>query len=167
MKKFKSCQISKPVQIITGIIIIFVILGVFGAIFGGSKNSSSTQKTNDNSKQTQQQTQEPTRTPTPDTSRDDFKASVIFTGTQFVITNEDDLDCLAPEIKINSGLFGGGYSLKTSTFLSGETYTIEAMAITKSDGERFNPFTTAPKSIYISCGRGNDLYAASYMAELQ
>lgn len=108
-----------------------------------------------------------TQAPTPDTSRVDFKASVVFTGTQFVITNEDDLDCLAPEIKINSGLFGGGYSLKTSTFLSGETYVIEAMTITKGDGERFNPLTTAPKNIYISCGKGNDLYAASYMAELQ
>jgi len=80
----------------------------------------------------------------------DLKASVHYTGTQFIITNQDSSDWLNVEMKINAGLLGGGYSMKYPIMEAGRTYTFDAVHFAKSDGTRFSFLTVKPHlfSIY-------------------
>lgn len=53
---------------------------------------------------------------------------------------------------LNGKGFSMGYSYKARMPIeTGETYRIGAMQFTKSNGERFNPFTHKPKKLFISC----------------
>lgn len=106
----------------------------------------------------------PPSSPTPST-RYDFKASVRFTGTQFVITNLDDLDCQNAKMEINGGIFRGGYVLEGYTLEAGKTYEVGALQFAKSDGTRFNPFEIKPKDFYIMCRGRNALDGASWLGE--
>lgn len=92
----------------------------------------------------------PVSTTTPTTTID-LKATVKFTGTQFVITNNDNFDWTNVELKLNSGLIFGGYVLKTQRMIAGETYTVGAMQFAKDDGTRFNPSTTKALNLFIWC----------------
>ncbi len=89
----------------------------------------------------------------------DLNASVSFTGTQFIITNNDSFDWRNVELEINPGLLKSGYKLKAGLMSAGESYTIGAMQFAKRDGERFNPFAIKPQSMSIFCdtskGRGS------------
>lgn len=99
-------------------------------------------------------------------TRENFKASVNFTGTQFIITNLDDLDCENAKLQIN----GGSYSLDGYLLEVGTTYTVGAMQFTKSDGTRFNPIQIKPKSFNIYCSRinsSNALGGASWYGEFK
>jgi hypothetical protein len=49
--------------------------------------------------------------PPKETSRT-INASVSFTGTQFIITNEDKYDWTDVKLELNGGFFSGGYELK-------------------------------------------------------
>lgn len=105
-------------------------------------------------------------TPPPVTQRD-FKASVKFTGTQFVITNLDNLDCQNAEMKVNSDYI---YGEREYTLYSGDTYEVEAYQFAKSDGTQFNPefkdiFEIKPKNYYILCRGNNALAGISYAVE--
>ncbi len=96
--------------------------------------------------------------------RDNFKASVNFTGTQFVISNLDDLDCQNAKLQINGGMF----SLDGYLLAAGQTYTVGAMQFTKKDGTRFNPIQVKPKSFNIYCssvGSTNALGGTSWYGE--
>lgn len=86
---------------------------------------------------------------TPTTTEIDLNASVNFTGTQFVITNNDSSAWRNVEMKINSGLVAGGYVLKTDRIEAGTTYTVGAMQFAKADGTRFDPFTMKPQKFSI------------------
>lgn len=87
--------------------------------------------------------------------QDSLRASVEFTGTQFMITNNDDFDWSNVTFTINPGYLGGGFSLWVSRVRSGQTYSVGAMQFTKGDGTRLNPFTTKPQKISISCDEGS------------
>lgn len=76
-------------------------------------------------------------------------ADVSFTGTQFIIYNKSSSDWKDVIFKVNPQTFKSGYVFKTSLIKSGETYTIGAMNFTKSDGEKFNPFTHKPLNFEI------------------
>src|SRR5437868_3445224 len=52
----------------------------------------------------------------------DLHASVKFTGSEFVITNNDNFDWTSVELTVNGGLFKG-YKYKTSALSAGQTYT--------------------------------------------
>jgi hypothetical protein len=78
-----------------------------------------------------------------------LNASVHFTGTQFVITNNDTMDWTNVKMEINGGVIRGGYALKHSIMKSGQTYTVGAMQFAKGDGTRFNPFTMKPNKFNI------------------
>jgi hypothetical protein len=80
----------------------------------------------------------------------DLSASVSFDGTQFIIKNNDLVDWNDVKFSINSKLFSSGYSYKAPFSIKArETYTIGASQFTKSDGERFNPFTHKPMDLTI------------------
>jgi len=81
----------------------------------------------------------------------DLKASVRFTGTQFVITNNNSFDWTNVKLEVNSGLLRGGFVLKTKRICAGETYTVRAMQFAKGDGNRFNPLTNKPLNFSIWC----------------
>lgn len=81
----------------------------------------------------------------------DLGASVLFTGTQFVVTNTAEFDWSNCELEINGGFVRGGYE-KTEPLIKARTsYTIGAMQFAKSSGERFNPSATKPRSFQINC----------------
>lgn len=90
----------------------------------------------------------------------DLGASVLFTGTQFVITNTADFDWSNCEFSINGGLVRGGYEKKEPFIRARTSYTIGAMQFAKGSGERFNPSATKPRSFQIECdtpeGQGFD-----------
>lgn len=80
----------------------------------------------------------------------DLKASVSFTGTQFVIKNQDTFDWRNVKLDLNPGTFSSGYVLNAGRMEAGETYTVGAMQFAKSDGEKFNPFSHKPQKLSIS-----------------
>lgn len=92
-----------------------------------------------------------TNTPsnTPTTTTIDLQASVNFTGTQFVITNNDSFAWTNVLLKINPGFVANGYWLRTDRMEAGSTYTVGALQFAKDDGTRLNPYTTKPTSISI------------------
>ncbi|MBU2567674.1 MAG: hypothetical protein KJ967_02715 [Elusimicrobia bacterium] len=98
---------------------------------------------------------EPSPSPSPNT-RENFKASVSFTGTQFIVTNLDNLDCQNAKMEINGELFKGGFTYEGYILEAGETYKIGALQFAKSDGTRFNPFQLKPNNFFIIC-RGNNV----------
>jgi len=94
----------------------------------------------------------------------DLNATVRFTGTQFVIQNNNSFDWTNVELEINSGLISGGYVLNVERMRAGETYTVGAMQFAKSDGERFNPFTHKPQKLSVWCDtpRGKGFYLGGW-----
>ncbi len=89
----------------------------------------------------------------PQTSTDiPLKAAIRFTGSQFVISNNDSFDWTNVKFELNSpGLFSSGYILKARRIEAGNVYTVGAMQFAKDDGTRFNPITTKAKKLWISC----------------
>lgn len=93
-----------------------------------------------------------------------LNASVKFTGTQFIITNNDSFDWRNVELEINPGLLKSGYKLNAGVMSAGHTYTVGALQFAKPDGTRFNPFSIKPQSISISCDtpRGEGFYSGKW-----
>lgn len=151
----KEAPKQKPKGCGTGclvVIIVFIALGVIGSLF------SSPDKKEEKGKPS----------PTPVIERD-FKASVRFTGTQFVIANLDNLDCQNAEMRINNDYV---YGEKGYTLYAGDTYEVEAYQFFKSDGARFNPefkhiFEIKPKNYSILCRGNNALNGAIYLGEFE
>lgn len=118
----------------TLLIIIFspmIIGGMFGAISSPSNSSNQ---------------------PAPKT---DLNASAYFTGTQFIISNKEAIDCVDAEIAVN-----GDYKLDHITLVKNDTYTVGAMQFAKEDGLKFNPWQMKVKDINIRCRGSNELRAA-------
>jgi hypothetical protein len=94
----------------------------------------------------------------PEPENSTLSAAVRFTGTQFVITNNDAFNWSNCKLEINSGIVRGGYELRAPLVAARSTSTIGASQFAKSDGERFNPFSMKPNSFSIACdtprGRG-------------
>ena len=80
-----------------------------------------------------------------------LKPSVSFTGTQFILANNDNFDWTNVKFEVNSGILKGGFVLTTQRIVAGETYTVGAMQFTKGDGTRLNPFTMKPQNLSIWC----------------
>lgn len=94
----------------------------------------------------------------------DLKASVRFDGAQFIITNNGNFNWTNVKFEVNSGLLSGGYVLKASQMVAGETYTVGAMQFAKGDGERLNPFTHKVQNISIFCDtpKGNGFWVGEF-----
>jgi hypothetical protein len=110
---------------------------------------------------------EPSSTPTPTpapTGVVDLKAEVRFTGTQFVITNNDSFAWRNVKLEINEGLISSGYVYKLGVIMPGDTVSVGAMLFTKSDGERFNPINYKPQKLSIWCDApgGNGSYVGEW-----
>ena len=122
--------------IFLGIIIIFAFI-IFGG--GGGENEKETQP-----------------------SSIYLNASVRFTGTQFIIENNDNFDWLNVKMEVNGSILKGGFILETDRMKAGETYTVGALQFAKKDGTRFNPVTYKPQDFDIYCDttKGEDAFWA-------
>ena len=59
---------------------------------------------------------------------------VQFTGTQFIIKNDDSFDWSNVKLELNGGIFSGGYELKPAAIRRKTTYTVGALQFADSDG---------------------------------
>lgn len=84
----------------------------------------------------------------------DVDAGMLFTGTQFVITNKNSYDWTKVKMHLNVGLLSSGYVLRVERLAAGETYTVGAAQFAKADGERFDPLTHKPQDFMIDCDQG-------------
>ena len=94
-----------------------------------------------------------------DTSTTDLKASVRFTGTQFVVTNNDNFDYTNAKLELNDKYVIKGYDLK-----AGETYTVGMLQFADDDGNRFD-MMKKPQKFSIWCdlgGEKNGFYYAEW-----
>ena len=91
-----------------------------------------------------------------------LNASVRFTGTQFIIENNDNFDWFNVKMEVNGSFLKGGFILKTDRMEGGETYTVGALQFVKKDGTRFNPVTYKPQNFDIYCDtpKGEDAFWA-------
>jgi hypothetical protein len=80
----------------------------------------------------------------------DLNASVQFTGTQFIIRNNDDFDWTDVRLVVDMGVLSG-YTFKASVLKAHGTYKVGAAEFVKNDGLRFNPFERKPQTFYIGC----------------
>jgi hypothetical protein len=88
-----------------------------------------------------------------------LNASVIFTGTQFKIKNNDNFDYINVSLEVN-----GDYTLKGYNLNAGETYTVGIMQFSDDDGNRFN-MMKKPQKFTIWCDLstgGNGMYIATW-----
>ena len=104
-------------------------------------------------------------TTTPDTSAPppsmiDLSAAVRFTGTQFVVTNNDSFDWTTCELEVNPKTFSSGFKYHASILTAGDRFTVGALQFANGDGKRFNPFEFKPTSFSIACDtpRGRGFY---------
>jgi hypothetical protein len=125
--------------------VVTVIIGLFitsGVVTVASKSS-------DNQRPVPQKPVAVESPPAPP-ARTELSASVRFTGTQFVITNNESFDLTNIKMEINGGIFSGGYELRHNRMKANETYTVGALQFADSDGKRFNPFQMKPQKFTIS-----------------
>lgn len=80
-----------------------------------------------------------------------LNVSMLFDGSQFIITNHDNYDWTNVEFELNGSTFSSGYLLRSARIRAGETYTVGALQFSKNDGTRFNPFSMKPQKLSISC----------------
>lgn len=83
-----------------------------------------------------------------------IKASVYFDENLIIVTNDDNFDWSDVELGINLGAQGRsdrGYLYKIPKLAYRETRIIDLMQFARTDGTRFNPFTTKFMKIYIAC----------------
>jgi len=74
-----------------------------------------------------------------------LKARVTFTGTQFVIQNNNQFDWSNVRMEVNKGYYYNASRMKSLT-----EYTVGAGQFAKRDGTRFNPFSMKPQNFFIA-----------------
>lgn len=94
-----------------------------------------------------------------------LKASVRFTGTQIIITNNGRHSWLNVKMEINPGLLRGGYALEHPIIKGGETYTVGILQFAKSDGTRFNPIGMKVQKFSIISRDSNNMPKGSWYGE--
>lgn len=94
-----------------------------------------------------------------------LNAKVTFTGTRFVISNNDSFDWENVKLEILSESIRNCFSLRVPKISAGETCTVGATEFSKKDGASFNPFTMKPQRFWIRCdtpNRENGSYLAGW-----
>ena len=75
----------------------------------------------------------------------ELNANVIFSGTQFLISNNDKFDYNEIKMKVNDK-----YVLNVPNLKAGEVYTVGLMQFADDDGNRFTVLQK-PQEFFISC----------------
>jgi hypothetical protein len=94
-----------------------------------------------------------------------LNTKVVFTGTKFIISNNDKFDWTNVELQIVPETEGSNYSLKVGKIPTGEKYSVNAAEFASKEGSKFNPNEMKPKKIRIWCDtptRVNGSYFAGW-----
>lgn len=142
MAKKKGCLTAFGV-----VFLIIVVAVIIGSMSEDEKKPIPTK--------TETQTEQKTPSGSSDKYSTIINAEVKFDGTQFTITNNDYSDWTNVKFEINSGLLSSGYILREKRIRAQSAYTVGALQFAKPGGERFNPFTMKPQSMFIICDQGN------------
>lgn len=103
-------------------------------------------------------TSAPSAPSTPDVI--ELNAAVRFTGTQFVIRNNDTFAWTNCELEVNPKMFSSGFEYAAAVLAAGEQYSVGALQFANGEGKRFNPFEFKPTSFSVACDtpRGRRFY---------
>jgi len=88
------------------------------------------------------------------TSTIELDPSVVFTGTQFVITNNDPFDYTNTTLRVNDK-----YSYSAGTLEAGQTYSIGMMQFADSRGNRLLPTIKPLNFSVVATALGEQNYA--------
>jgi hypothetical protein len=78
-------------------------------------------------------------------------AGVRFTGTLFVISNNDTFAWSDCKIEVNPGVPSSGFVYRAPRLDPGNTYNVGTMQFANNEGQHFNPLAFEPTSVSISC----------------
>jgi hypothetical protein len=78
-------------------------------------------------------------------------AGVRFTGTLFVISNNDTFAWSNCKIEVNPGALSSGFVYRAARLDAGSTYDVGPMLFANNEGQSLNPLTFKPTSVSISC----------------
>lgn len=129
-------------KITTAIILIFLITGAFSG--SSDKSSSSTESSIKNEGAKVE--------PTQGSGEYEIKANVRYSADAFLIENEEPVALSLCRLEMNSpGLFKEGYKFNLSGIAANDSAIVPFNEFTKSDGTRFNPYSTKPQSLSMFC----------------
>jgi hypothetical protein len=111
--------------------LVLIVLGVIGSLFDNSGSNSTS--------------------PSSASTMIDLDGAVRFTGTQFVITNNDSFAWSNCELEINPKTFSSGFKFALPSLAAGKTYAVGSLQFANGDGQRFNPFQFKPTSFAANC----------------
>ena len=78
-------------------------------------------------------------------------ASIYYGYPGIEINNNEDKNWTNCEVRLNYGLLGGGFVYTANKISAKKSVTVRWGELVKSDGTRFNYFTTEPTKLKISC----------------
>ena len=136
---------KKPRIIFGALIVIFFIM--FGITGDASKTKNNKAPVQDEPKPSV--TTKPTETPTP--SQHELDATIKFSDTAFLITNNEKADWTECKLELNSGILRGGYTYRAALMLKQDALIVPFREFAKGDGTRFNSYETKAQNLSISC----------------
>lgn len=80
-----------------------------------------------------------------------LNASVTFDGKYFVISNADDFNWKYVKMQVNTGLMGGGYSVKTRMVDARSTIFMDSIEFADQSGNHLKPDQIKPQNFTIWC----------------
>jgi len=94
-----------------------------------------------------------------------LNARVTFTGSQFVVYNNDTFDWTNVDFQLTLEDAGKSFNLNIPVIHAGKKRIVRASEFTSKNGERFNPYKMKPKRFLIWCDtqdRKNGTYFAGW-----
>ena len=101
----------------------------------------------------------------PEGSEVRLNARVTFTGSQFIIYNNDTFDWTNVDFQLTLKNIGNSFNLSVPIIPAGKKRIVRASEFTDKDGARFNPYTMKPKRFLVWCDtqdRKNGTYFAGW-----
>jgi len=80
-----------------------------------------------------------------------LNAKVTFTGSQFIIYNDDSFDWRRVDLQITLETVGSDFNLSVPVIPAGEKRTVRASEFVGKDDGRYNPYTMKPRRFMIRC----------------
>lgn len=137
---------GKKPRIIFGVLIVLFFV-LFGVTSDASKPKNNKEPIQEAPKTSV--TSKPTETPTP--SQHELDATIKFSDTAFLITNNEKADWTECKLELNSGILRGGYTYRAALMLKQDALIVPFREFTKGDGTRFNSYETKAQNLSISC----------------
>lgn len=137
---------GKKPRIIFGVLIVLFFV-LFGVTSDASKPKNNKEPVQEAPKTSV--TSKPTETPTP--SQHELDATIKFSDTAFLITNNEKADWTECKLELNSGILRGGYTYRAALMAKQDALIVPFREFTKGDGTRFNSYETKAQNLSISC----------------